>query len=302
MRKYEWRLKGRAGKNKINQNKIFNFSARVYHEIIPSVQYFFFLLALKTFDLISPAKINLSLQIGSFSHTLEKHEIQTDMLIIDLADRINITPVEKKKVQITVVGKYAKGIPNNENNLIHKAIRQFFEHRPFSEGFEIILEKNIPSGAGLGGGSSNAAQVLRFLHDRYQVKLDPAQYGALGSDIPFFLSGHHCAHVSGFGEIIKPIPLAKLLGTEKKYRVELSLFPEFHISTAWAYHQLKWERAHKHISQYSPPLKKLNNDFEPIVLSRFFDLQKELNIIQQKNPIAYGMSGSGATLFGIFTQ
>ena len=224
----------------------------------------------------SPAKINTTLTIREYCPIKKKHRLESNMLCIPkLHDVIEITVVEKKKIQITVEGKYAKGVPNNENNLIFKAMMQFFTNRPKNKGFEITLTKNIPNGAGLGGGSSNAASIILFLHEYYSVPLDLLEYADLGSDIPFFLSQKSSALVSGFGEVVD--------ATESIYTDLFGiilLFPQFPISTQWAFAQLRNRREQN-------PAHEMNykNDFQELIFSYFYDIEKICNEIQKQKPL-----------------
>jgi len=257
--------------------------------------------------LYSPAKLNLTLRVHEFCSTVEKHRIETEMCTVPFEDIIRITPLPKKKIQISLKGPYAKGIPNNENNSVYKAIKYFFLHHPFSEGFHIEIEKNIPTGSGLGGGSSNAGSVLRYLHNRYQVPLVYSKYSSLGSDIPFFVKGLSHAHVSGFGEIIHPISSLRpsVFSSQTLYQGMILLCPSIHISTPWAYQQLRWDRKTQQVFPLFSKTIFSQNDFSSLLFSRFYDVFSEWKNIQlhhNKKIITAGITGKGPTLFAFWKK
>ncbi len=276
----------------------------------------------------SPAKINLSLHIGKYSDEKKKHELQSEMMKISLADEIEIEVTEKKKIQIIVKGEYAKGVPNNDENIVYKAVKLFFSHRPRSIGLKITLIKNIPNGAGLGGGSSNAAEIIKFLHKYYSVPLKSSDYkiyADLGSDIPFFLGKEKIGIVSGVGEKIERIEKGRPQGyapTEQQYIFGiLFLFPEIKISTKWAFEQLKFLRENKKnivknivrdviknnaknnsdekYQKYQKNIKNINN-FQEMIFSYFFDIEKTFEEIQKFSPVLSGLSGTGSSCFAFF--
>lgn len=257
--------------------------------------------------LFSPAKLNLTLQVHEFCPKVQKHRVETEMCTIPLKDVITITPVVKKKIQISLKGPYSKGIPNNEKNSVHKALKHFFSHRPFSEGFCIDIEKNIPTGSGLGGGSSNAGTVLRYLHERYNIPLVPEEYSILGSDIPFFASGLSHAHVAGFGENISPLSprTPSVFPPDTSLQGMVLLSPSIHISTPWAYQQLKWDRESQNTPFLLKDISPLQNDFSPLIFSRFYDVFREWKNIQSHHPqkiIRRGITGKGPTLFAFWEK
>ncbi len=157
--------------------------------------------------LLAPAKINLALEIlrrrpDGF------HEIATVMTTLDLADRVSIWPRPAGAgLEVTLTGTYAEGI-DPANDLARQAAARMAEVLGRSPDVRIEVEKRIPSPGGLGGGSSDAAAVLRGLTRLWGVDWQPGRLEALaakiGSDIPFFLHGG-TAFCSGRGEVVEPL-------------------------------------------------------------------------------------------------
>lgn len=157
--------------------------------------------------LIAPAKINLALEI------LRKrpdgfHEIATVMTTLDLADRVVIRPrPQGAGLEVSLTGTYAEGI-DTADDLAGRAATRLAEGLGRTPDVRIEIEKRIPSPAGLGGGSSDAAAVLRGLVRLWDAKVPPARLDAIaatiGSDVPFFLHGG-TAYCSGRGEVVEPL-------------------------------------------------------------------------------------------------
>ena len=186
-------------------------------------------------QLFAPAKINLSFKIlrrrdDGF------HEIETLMAPISLGDELTIEPDESGRgIAFTTDDPT---LPPGEDNLVVRAARSFFEAIKAEPRVRIRLRKIIPHGAGLGGGSSDAASTLLGLNDLNGQPLTPdgltTLAAALGSDVPFFLA-QGAARCSGRGEIVEPVqplpPLSLLL-----------LKPEFGVPTPWAYQRWRDSR------------------------------------------------------------
>ncbi len=168
----------------------------------------------------APAKLNLSLHIvGRRSDGY--HLIDSIFSLIDLQDFLSIDILREDKIIVKSNTASLK-----EDNLVSRAAKLLKEKTGTSLGAYIFLEKNIPIGAGLGGGSSDAATTLLSLNWLWQTGLSNLDLSALGlflgADVPFFTKGRN-AHVQGIGEIITPIKLEK-----KHYLV---VFPNIFIST-----------------------------------------------------------------------
>jgi 4-diphosphocytidyl-2-C-methyl-D-erythritol kinase len=253
------------------------------------------------FTLRSHAKINWLLRvIGKREDGF--HDIETVFQKISLHDLIEVR--ESKRYELTCSDP---AVPVDQTNLVTRAWRRFGEVATVPP-MEIHLEKSIPAGGGLGGGSSNAAAVLLALRDRYAPELDSAVLRTLalelGSDVPFFLMGG-TAYATGRGEELQPI--------ESPGEVKLLLvLPEVRVDTAEAYRSLRWRRDRRKpllgIDRVQRVIAKgpfesadeLENDFEDVVFARL-PLLGELRARLIDLGAGWArMSGSGSTLVGAF--
>lgn len=215
------------------------------------------------------------------------------MAPITLADRLEISLRKDQSIRLTCTDP---SVPSDASNLAHRAAAAFAKHAGMKFGVEIHIEKNIPHGAGLGGGSSDAAAVLVAL-DRLLAARMPTEEleriaATMGSDIPFFIRSQP-AICRGRGEIIEPfeeLPPADILLVK----------PPFPIPTPWAYQA--WANSEKPLATFqqfhgSIPLM---NDLEAPVFSKYL-LLPALKSALRKHPgvSAAMMSGSGSTIFAI---
>jgi 4-diphosphocytidyl-2-C-methyl-D-erythritol kinase len=177
-------------------------------------------------QILAPAKINLSLRI--LNHRPDGfHDIETLMSPISLYDKIDI----EKQSRWIDFSCDDPTLSSGDDNLVVRAARLFFQRARIESGISIKLQKKIPHGAGLGGGSSDAAATLCALNQLFETKLshqELAKLGsAIGSDVAFFLF-ESAALCKGRGEIVE-------LTTLKKKLSILLLKPAFSVATAWAY-------------------------------------------------------------------
>lgn len=240
----------------------------------------------------APAKVNLTLQVlGRRGDGF--HEIETLMAPITLADRLEVDLRSDHGIHLSCSDP---SIPSDASNLAHRAVVAFMKHTGLKFGVDIHIEKNIPHGAGLGGGSSDAAAVLVVLNRMLETNM-PAEAlervaATLGSDIPFFIRGQP-AICRGRGEIIAPfegLPSADILLVK----------PPFSISTPRAYQA--WANAPKHSTTFqqfhgSIPLM---NDLEAPVFSKYLLLPVLKAALRDHVSVSAAMmSGSGSTIFAI---
>lgn len=161
-----------------------------------------------TLELIAPAKLNLALEVTG-RRPDGYHEVVSVMQTIDLADRVRLS--EAPGIEMEVAGEAQQGVPREgPRNLAYSAAAALARTAGRSDlGVRIELEKGIPAGMGLGGGSTDAAAVLRGLNRLWGLDLPPAQLSQIaaeiGSDVPFFLHGG-TALVTGRGEVVEPLP------------------------------------------------------------------------------------------------
>lgn len=252
----------------------------------------------------APAKVNLRLKILGREET-GYHQIETIFCAIGLADRLEISRAANG-IELEVLGAEL-GPP--QENLVHRAATAFFSAARIEPAVRIRLEKEVPAGAGLGGGSSDAATTLIALNELFDAPLSPAslfRIGArLGSDIPFFLSGAPRALAWGRGERLLPLPPLPAAPM-------LIVVPDFAISTAEAYRDLAEARAARsappqpaiidldRIASWDEMARIAENDFEATTFARYPKLRAIKVSLQDAGATLNLLSGSGSALFGIF--
>ncbi len=251
---------------------------------------------MQTMQVLAPAKINLSLKIlGRREDGF--HEIETLISPISLADKIDID----RQARWIDFSCDDPTVPSGDENLVVRAAKAFFWKTKISGGVGIKLHKKIPHGAGLGGGSSDAAATLRALNKIFEAKLsleELAKLGStIGSDVAFFLF-ESAAVCKGRGEIVNPTKLKKKLSI-------LLLKPAFSVSSGWAYS--RWEDSKEipgiSYQRQSFDGQRLANDLERPVFEKFvFLAQLKTWLLKQAEVGAALMSGSGSTLFAVLRE
>ena len=264
-----------------------------------------------TIPLISPAKINRTLSLQNFSSLHQKHELQSIMQKISLHDTLEIEESsEFSGIQLTVTGKFREGVPYDEKNIIVQAYQFFLKEYknilPQKKiGYKILLTKNIPNQAGLGGGSSNAAIFIRYLHAKYNIPLFSGKYVNLGSDIPFFLEPFSIGLLSGVGEKIKKFQYNENIPF---YKYGVLLFPnDTKISTKWAFQNFrKYRDQKKNKKKHTHNKTPFKNDFTPFLQESIPEISQILAIISEisktEDVAEYDISGSGSSIFVLFTR
>jgi len=239
--------------------------------------------------LLTSAKINLNLKVSEQQNS-GLHFLDSDMIPIDIYDEISINEAEEDKILFSIDQL------NNEYTTVHKALNLLRKiNSSFKEQFVISVEKNIPLQSGLGGGSSDAGALLRYLVDTYQLE-EPSMLEIateVGSDVPFFYNGTS-SKVQGIGDVLKPF------NSDTLNNVEIILaVPIIHLSTGTVFNkfdELVKKSPQKHefnnieifndlweaSSELSKDLKKIKNELENVFQNKFF------------------MSGSGPTIFSLF--
>src|SRR5213593_205014 len=246
----------------------------------------------------APAKINLSLKIlGPRSD--EFHEIETLIAPISLYDELKIERRTSK--QGFEFRCNDTSVPQGDDNLVARAAKAFFAKMKIKSGVLIELEKKIPHGAGLGGGSSDAASTLMTLNELFEAKLTREALAkmaeGIGSDVPFFIF-QSAAICKGRGELVSPIKLHEPLFI-------LLLKPEFGVPTAWAYQRWRGAREVPGVSYAAQQFagQTFVNDLERSVFEKFvFLAQLKMWLLEQPEVGAALMSGSGSTVFGVMRE
>jgi 4-diphosphocytidyl-2-C-methyl-D-erythritol kinase len=246
-------------------------------------------------QVLAPAKINFSLRIlGRRSDGF--HEIETFMAPISLCDEINIERRRgKNKIELRCDDP---SVPKGDDNLAVRAANLFFEKTKLDGGISIELKKKIPHGAGLGGGSSDAASALLVLNELFDTKLPREALAkiaeAIGSDVPFFIF-QSAAVCKGRGELIRPTRLRDQLSV-------LLLKPEFGVPTQWAYLHWPDSREIPGVSYASQEIagQTFLNDLERPVFEKFIFLaEMKMWLLKRPEVGAALMSGSGSTVFAV---
>lgn len=230
------------------------------------------------------------------------HEIESLMQAVDLCDLITL-----QKSDDTELSCDDSSLPSDESNLALRAALLLKNHYYFP-GVRIELRKKIPRGAGLGGGSSDAAFVLRGICTLFDLRPDPGRLmsmaAQLGSDVSFFL-GRGQALVSGRGEVVRSVELPT------DY-VAMIVVPPLDISTADIYNSLKFGltkttepillKKRITISRLVDLAGRFGNDLEKVTLARYPELSELKRILRENGAILSSMTGSGSGVFGIFAR
>jgi 4-diphosphocytidyl-2-C-methyl-D-erythritol kinase len=246
-------------------------------------------------QLFAPAKINLSFKILRRRED-RFHEIETLMTPISLRDELTIEPNDSDPgIAFT---SDDPSLPAGEDNLVVRAARSFFAEIKEEPRMRIALRKKIPHGAGLGGGSSDAASTLVGLNELHGEALRPVRLTSLaagiGSDVPFFLA-RSVAICRGRGEIVEPVgPLPELS--------LLLLKPEFGVPTPWAYERWRDSRELPGVDYAVQTVGELSlqNDLErPVFEKHLFLARMKGWLREQPEVVAALLSGSGSTMFAV---
>ena len=250
-------------------------------------------------QLLAPAKINLSFEIKG-RRADGFHEIETLMAPISLFDRLTIEEDASNRNGVDFSCD-DPSLPMGEDNLVVRAAKLFRATTKVNAGFKIALEKKIPHGAGLGGGSSDAASTLLGLNELFGTGLEEKQLmdlaAQLGSDVPFFIV-RSAAICRGRGEIVVPTSLAA------KLRL-LLLKPDFGVPTPWAYGALKNARELPGVEYGAQEFSgvRLVNDLERPVFEKFVLLGYLKTWLRDQPEVGAAlMSGSGSTVFALLRE
>ena len=236
-------------------------------------------------SVLSPAKLNLFLHITG-RRSDGYHELQTLFQLLDWGDQMVLTPNQSGEITLE---SNDVGIPPEENLIMRAAALL----QCGTLGAHITLHKRIPTGAGLGGGSSNGATTLVALNRLWDLRLSQRQLQALGlqlgADVPIFV-GAHTAWAEGIGEILTPIELPE--------RWYLIVVPDCHVSTAEIF-------SHDQLTRNTIPIKMAafferdsRNDFQQLVRRLYPKVDKALKVLGDFGEAT--LTGSGACVFTSF--
>ena len=231
------------------------------------------------------------------------HLLDTVMLPISLYDEIEIKRSKGKGVSngLRVTCDHPL-VPSGNKNLVYRAAKLLLEKKRVRDRVEIEIRKKIPVGAGLGGGSSDAAAALRGLDRLFRLGLKRREMlrlaASLGADIPFFVYGRP-ARVRGAGERVSPLAAFPRLWM-------VVLHPGFGVSTRWVYRNLRLTKVIENttvifsVRDIESLTRLLVNDLEGVTMRRFPELALLKGRLRAEGAVEALMSGSGASVFGIF--
>lgn len=263
------------------------------------------------FMLKTPAKINIGLKIINRRED-GYHNLETIFYPVSLFDEIDFKiNTSKRNTNSVIIKSNSKIIPVDRTNICFKLVEAFFRTFRITDYYsiDIYIKKNIPVGGGLGGGSSDAACILKYLVRFFNIDIIHKKNEILrialsvGSDVPFFLVSRPCFAQSR-GEIINKLDEFSL----KDYFI-LLVNSNLHVSTKWAFETLGMKQGDvmaselKSVKKFEPSVfGKLENDFENVVFKKYSELEKIKNELKDFGAVYSSMSGSGATMFGIFEK
>ncbi|WP_163539373.1 4-(cytidine 5'-diphospho)-2-C-methyl-D-erythritol kinase [Gracilibacillus sp. YIM 98692] len=249
----------------------------------------------------APAKINLSLDV-LYKRPDQYHEVEMVMTTVDLSDRVEMFWLEEQTIVIESENRF---VPNDERNLAYRAAKLLQETYKVKAGVKIKIDKQIPVAAGLAGGSSDAAAVLRGLNQLWNLKLSVERLAELGSEIGSdvsFCVYNSTALAKGRGEKITELP------PPPKCWVILAK-PSQGVSTQSVYKSLKLdEMEHPNTkamidaiyrSDYEDMCARLQNVLESVTLPKNPEVQQIKQQMVDSGADAVLMSGSGPTVFGL---
>lgn len=252
---------------------------------------------MRTLRLPSPAKVNLRLEI------LKKredgyHEIRTVFQKISLHDAIHFSLTKERGISITT---NQPNLPVGKRNLAYRAAETILNQSDYRGGISIHIDKRIPLGAGLGGGSSNAATTMKALNQLLEMGFSQKEMMSMGvqigADVPFFFL-EKGAIATGIGE--------QLRGVELPVLWYVLIYPNFEVSTRWAYQNLRLtkKKFRLKIQEFLTTPKRISkilmNDLEDMVSKKFPQIDLMKKILFSAGALGSLMTGSGPTVFGIF--
>jgi 4-diphosphocytidyl-2-C-methyl-D-erythritol kinase len=279
--------------------------------------------------LLTPAKINLSLAVGEALQN-GYHEIDTLMQAVSLFDEVSIETIDTG-IEVNVSGAFAEGVPCGERNSCYKAAEAFFASKKLTGGIRIDIKKNIPHGAGLGGGSSDAAAVIAGLAELFMIEsavgqgLSAGEYFrmnrsvsdtydsgklaafleliccSVGADVPFFIRGG-LRRCTGIGMDLFDAEFDWVLpggdGTPlSRPRIIIAMGKET-VSTAAAYALLDQKRQGEHTDISA--CKPFFNSFDEVITNAEIGRIKE--IMKEGGAAVSSLCGSGSAVYGIFSD
>lgn len=243
---------------------------------------------METLVLPAPAKLNLFLHITK-RRSDGYHELQSVFQFLDLHDVLSFTRLSTPTIEFQCSNTEL----NNADNLVVRAAQLLQAEQAVPQGVRIILDKRLPFGGGLGGGSSDAATTLLALNQLWDLQLSTdqlAEFGLqLGADVPVFVRGH-AAFAEGVGERLYPV--------QPSSPWYLVIDPGVHISTAELFQHAELKRDCQPLARETWQQQTTQNVFEPLVRQLYPEVAKALDWLVEYAPTR--LTGTGACLFGAF--
>jgi 4-diphosphocytidyl-2-C-methyl-D-erythritol kinase len=260
-----------------------------------------------TARVLAQAKVNLILRVLA-REASGYHSIETVFLRLDLSDVVRVRITDGRSLDCVGPAIPSSGLGPVEKNLGYRAAVAYAEAVGWPTGFAIEIEKRIPVGAGLGGGSADAGAVLRALDSISPTPLGPRLTElatSLGADVPFMTIESPMALGWGRGERLFPLPVLEP-------RPVAVVVPNFAISTPDAYGWVSADRGpYAPAAEVIPPnsvatweeiAAVASNDFEPPVARRHPEIAEIVDTLESMDAIIAMLSGSGSTVFGVFAE
>lgn len=251
------------------------------------------------FKIKSHAKINLAINVLGKKNSL--HKIESIISFLDFHDKILIKKIDSKNHKIKFIGKFSSGIKSK--NTVSKLLEIIDKKKLLKNKYEIIIKKNIPTEAGLGGGSMNAATILNFLIKKKMISIKNREIleisDLIGSDVIFGIYSKNL--------ILKPNRSIKTFSIKKKIHT-LIVKPNFGCSTKKIYSQVKnfTKPKFKVVSKQMFTirfLKKMKNDLEIIAFNRYPKLDILKKFLEELSNIEFvRMTGSGSAIIAYFNS
>ena len=254
------------------------------------------------------AKVNLHLQVES-ERPDGYHNLKTVFAKIDLHDVVYVEAQREPIIKVDVTGEYQS--PSGARNIAFKAAKWYFKRYGINWGAKILIEKRIPPGGGLGGGSSDAAAVIKGFRKIFgewdtEVIKDSA---AIGADVPFFVLDTPIAFAEGIGEILTPVDV-------KLENPLVLIIPGIFISTKEIFELFDKNKSHKELplltenkiieviesKDWGLIQKTFYNHLEIPVFEKYPNLREIKHKLYEKGALFSLMSGSGSTIYGVFDK
>lgn len=250
---------------------------------------------------IAPAKVNLTLHVTG-QRDDGYHLLDSLVVFTDAGDVIKVAPANT--LTLAVTGPFAFGVPTDGSNLILRAAETLRHIRGVIKGAAITVEKHLPNAAGLGGGSSDAATTLKLLAELWEVSplsASNTEVLMLGADVPVCMCSPTPTRMSGIGELLAPVPKLPTCAL-------VLINPKVSVPTGAVFDGLAtkqnppMDRIPENLSfaDFADWLAAQRNDLQPPAIKTAPTIKAAIDRLNKNPTIAFaGMSGSGATCFGI---